>query len=141
MPHYVVTARLELDADSDLEAHLRVEAALEGLGDPGLVAVDEVDEVDEFHQPATRQSPAAEAADAGPDADAAVAGNLARLARLGVDDLARVRPGDRVALLGVVEVAGQDRPHVWVDTAWPTRRPAQDDSQQSSAVPQPASCG
>jgi hypothetical protein len=44
MPHYVAAARLELDADSDLEAHRRVEAALEALGEPGLVAVDRVDE-------------------------------------------------------------------------------------------------
>jgi len=49
MPHYIATARLELDADSEIDAQLRIEAALEAFGEPGLVAVDEIREIDADH--------------------------------------------------------------------------------------------
>lgn len=55
---------------------------------------------------------------------AAPACNLGLLAQFGVTDLDRIRPADRVALLGVALAAGADTPLVWVDTAHPTRRAA-----------------
>jgi hypothetical protein len=110
MPHYIVAARLELDADDELEAHLRVEAALEALGEPGLVAVDQVNEW----------------ADGRPSDPEVRGRNLEALGRLGVADLNRVGPEDQVVLVGAALPAGADRPHLWVDAAHPSRHAAVD---------------
>jgi hypothetical protein len=110
MAHYIVAARLELDADDELEAHLRVEAALEALGEPGLVAVDQVNEWDDGRPPDPRVR----------------ARNLEALGRLGVGDINRIGPADQVVLVGAALATAADRPHLWVDAAHPSRHAAVD---------------
>lgn len=59
MRHLIVTAQLGMDVGSDTEAHRRVQAALEALGKPSLVAVAGVDEVNEAAaNPAAADHPA-----------------------------------------------------------------------------------